>query len=260
MRDNSANTMLRRIASTLLDSIFPVTCSLCNAHGSFICDACLNTLPKRDVQHCGACGVREMHLGTICKNCIGTVAHDGVFAIYHYDHRAIAHLIHLFKYRFIKGIGEPLGSQIGKVLTQTAIPFPDAILPVPLHPKRKRWRGWNQAEILTESLLKNLPPENTPVFLRDRLIRIRFTAPQMSLSQRADRQENIRNAFQIKQIPDQSTTTKHNSKKHEKPFDIAGKRLWIVDDVTASGSTISACAQVLKEAGAREVIGIVLAR
>lgn len=244
---------LQRALLLVEEAFFPRLCGVCRAEGSFLCPSCALNLSNsmRQTQSCGHCGVRETPLGVLCFDCVGSAAHDGIFAALRYHHPEVARLIHLFKYRFVQDLGNPLGAHLARALLQSEIPLPDAIFPVPLHPRRERWRGWNQSEILAESLQKNLPEELSPPIIKTLLIRTRFTAPQMSIHDKKLREKNIAGAFHI-------IAPKNSGKTHS--FDITGKRVWIVDDVAASGSTISACAHALKRRGAREVFGIVVAR
>lgn len=234
------------------EMLFPRFCSLCHKEGHFLCESCFLTISKgrRQSQVCGHCGARETPEGQICFSCAGSVPHDGIFAALHYSDPRVSHLVHLFKYRFIQDLGSSLGKILALALLQSEVSLPDAIIPVPLHPRRERWRGWNQADILAQALTKNMPQDIAPPILDDILIRTKFTAPQMSLQSRDLRQENIAGAFQL--TPNIQTKTGKT--------DIIGKSIWLVDDVAASGATLAACAKALKEYGAKKIFGIVVAR
>jgi len=112
------------------------------------------------------------------------------------------------------------------------------MLPVPLHKVRLRERGFNQSARICKGLSETLA---MPV-LRDGLFRKRYTKTQTGKSGE-ERRENVENAFGI-----------------ENAEIITGKSFLIVDDVATTGSTINSCAGVLKEAGARAVYGMTLAR
>lgn len=249
-------TLLERIVFLGKEALFPRSCGICHTEGAFLCEACFLTLSneRRHAQSCGLCGIRETPEGRLCPKCAGTTPHDGIFAALRYDDPKIARLIHLFKYRFVREIGEPLGALLATSLLQSDLPLPDALVPVPLHPRRERWRGWNQSEIVADAALQHLPADIRPPVLKNLLIRTRFTAPQMSIRDKGLRKKNIEGAFRI------ILKDSKNRRGECDTFDIREKRIWIVDDVAASGSTIAACAEVLKERGAREVFGIVVAR
>jgi ComF family protein len=114
----------------------------------------------------------------------------------------------------------------------------DYLIPVPLHPKRLRERGFNQALLLSRAL-EGIPVEKT----RARLLkRVRHTHPQVRLDPE-ERRQNVRGAFKV-----------------EDRGMVLGKNLLIVDDVFTTGATVNECARVLKEAGAERVSVYTLAR
>jgi ComF family protein len=113
----------------------------------------------------------------------------------------------------------------------------DVILPVPLHARRLRERGYNQASLLARELGKGV---GLPV-LENALIRVRDTAPQVDLKAK-ERQENVRGAFHC---PDDRW---------------AGKRVLLIDDVYTTGATLEACSLALKQRGVRIVWALTLAR
>ena len=110
----------------------------------------------------------------------------------------------------------------------------DAVVPVPLHPSRRRERGFNQAADLSRHLGLPVVPA---------LRRVRATAVQATLPA-ARRHANVRDAFE---------TTRHARALH-------GKSVVVVDDVSTTGATLDACARVLKAAGVREVRALTAAR
>jgi ComF family protein len=113
----------------------------------------------------------------------------------------------------------------------------DAIVPVPLHPARKRERGFNQAELLANEVhqLSGIP-------LRDLLQRIRYTTTQTQFD-RNERMENLKGAFRLR-----------------RGSNVQGCRVLLIDDVLTTGSTLSECAFVLKTAGAASVRAATAAR
>ncbi len=132
-----------------------------------------------------------------------------------------------------------------RALLQSTLPLPDAIIPVPLHRRRLRFRGFNQSELLAQILSQTLTPGLDVPLYTEVLIRTRFTKPQMKTDSREERLSNLKNAFAI-----QETST---------PI-LKGKSLWLIDDVATTGTTLEECATVLKQHGATAVFGIVLAR
>jgi competence protein ComFC len=113
----------------------------------------------------------------------------------------------------------------------------DAVVPVPLHPLRRREREFNQAEILSRELARGQGWE-----FCDALARIRYTVTQTHFDRRR-RMRNLRDAFHVRR----NTT-------------VRGKRLLLVDDVLTTGSTLDECARVLLAAGAKTVHALTVAR
>jgi ComF family protein len=113
----------------------------------------------------------------------------------------------------------------------------DLIVPVPLHPARLRERGFNQAHLLATMLGREI---GVPVF--GVLERIRYTTTQTAFD-RIDRMENLRNAFRLR-----------------KKMAVRDLRVLLLDDILTTGSTLSECGRVLREAGARSVYAITAAR
>jgi ComF family protein len=113
------------------------------------------------------------------------------------------------------------------------------IISVPLHVKRFRWRGFNQAELLADEISEyfNLPMEKTI------LVRKKNNIPQVEVKDRKDRIENIRDAF----------ICSSNEK-------VKDKTVILIDDVATTSAILGECAKALKSAGAKEVWGVVVAR
>jgi ComF family protein len=111
------------------------------------------------------------------------------------------------------------------------------LVPVPLHPRRLRYRGFNQSRQLTLSLTGHYPG----LQFREDLVRTRYSRPQAKLK-RKQRQKNLRNAF-----------------KWEGPR-LDKRIVLLVDDVASTGTTLKECAQPLKKAGAEVVWALVLAQ
>jgi ComF family protein len=151
----------------------------------------------------------------------------------------VKELIHRLKYGKKVHISRPLALEAARYLASFITDCgADLIIPVPLHRKRLRQRGFNQAVLVAEVFAKawDLP------LSRNNLCRIRWTEPQIHLSYN-DRMNNVRGAFAV-----------------NNPEQIEGQRLVLVDDVYTTGSTVAECAKVLKKAGAGEVYIATIAR
>ncbi|HEY2845257.1 MAG TPA: ComF family protein [Bryobacteraceae bacterium] len=170
-----------------------------------------------------------------CMLCrLGLRGFDAVYSYGSYD-ATLRQLIHVFKYGGVRPLAEPFGRFLAQALPREA-GF-DVIVPMPLH-WFKRWqRGFNQAELLAIEIGRKW---NVPV--RTLVRRRRSTAPQAGLTN-AKRRANVQGAFRI-----------------AKSGRLNGLRVLLVDDVVTTGATASACARVLKRAGAAHVSLLALAR
>jgi len=199
----------------------------CQREGSFLCEDCQAILD-----------ISSSHQEFQTENL------SDLYYPLEYKNPLIKNLIKRFKY-------EPLVKELAKDLTSLIIahfqlldPPPNfgggdyVLLPVPLEKRKLKWRGFNQSEEIGKEISKFL---NIPL-INDILFKIKETLPQVELSEK-EREENIKGVFIIR-----------NRKK------ISGKKILLVDDVYTTGSTMKECAQLLKKAGAKEVIGIVIAR
>ena len=144
-----------------------------------------------------------------------------------------------FKFAGRRALAAPLADLIIE-MGPSCLPVaaPDLLVPVPLHPRRERERGFNQALLLARRLSRGW---NVPV-RADVLIRVAATRPQTDLTA-AERRANVRHAFALR-----------------RPDLVTGRHVVIVDDILTTGSTASACALRLREAGAAVVGVITVAR
>jgi ComF family protein len=230
----------------VLDFLFPPLCHICHefipsAGLLHICSACHERLKPIDSPLCAVCGIPFIGAGEdhTCGGCITSHHHvEAARAAVVYE-GACRDLIHAFKYRNKTHLRRPLALlTIERLSGFVALREPDLIIPVPLHRKRLRRRGFNQAVLLGEifSTHWRIPLD------RRNLRRIRWTEPQVNLSA-GDRRVNVRGAFSIRN-----------------PDLVKGRRVLLVDDVLTTGSTVEECALVLKSAGAVEVIVVTVAR
>jgi ComF family protein len=144
--------------------------------------------------------------------------------------------IHCLKYSNSQDLAVPLGEMMVSYWQDVYLPA-DVIIPVPLHARRLRERGYDQAALLARELGKGV---GLPV-LENALIRVRETSPQVDLDAE-ERKENVRGAFHC---------------PHDR---LAGKSVLLVDDVCTTGATLEACSLALKQRGVRTVWALTLAR
>ena len=234
--------MIQRIRVLLLDLIFPPRCVSCQRSGQLFCDHCAQDVrPAQPKQSCGGCGCLLSsglaELGAPCPDCLHPLWLIQAAAL-HVPPLTAA--IHALKYA---GEGE-LAPSLTRFLRAAAMrdPWPailaglDGIVPVPLHENRLSERGYNQSELLADSLAQ----ETSVPVLKGAIARVRETPSQVGLSAR-DRAENVKDAFRV-------VSTQ-----------VRGRSLLLVDDVSTTGSTMRECAQALRAAGAGRVFGLALA-
>ena len=203
------------------------------------CDARLPRLAANGCPHCQRPGTG----GAACAACSGRVTPlAACFAAAAYEGDALE-WIRRFKYprRGWRGLDPaPLGvvrQLVIEIARAAPGPSPASIVPVPLHPRRLRERGFNPAALLARCVSR----ERGGRFDASLLERLRDTPSQTGLDRRA-RRANVRGAFRVR----------------------AGLRpasvVWLVDDVVTTGSTLVECARALRRAGAHHVVAICIAR
>ena len=147
--------------------------------------------------------------------------------------------IHGFKFGGRRALAAPLGDLLAETARRDLAGMRvDLLVPVPLHPRRERERGFNQAELLAGRLSRGFPAR----VARGVLVRRVATAPQSELAA-DDRQANVRDAFEIR-----------------RPDAVRSRHVLLVDDLLTTGATAGACADCLREAGAASVGVLTVAR
>ena len=149
---------------------------------------------------------------------------------------AIREAIHALKYQTVRAAAPILGQLLAHWFEAFPVPG-ELVVPVPLHKRRLRSRGYNQSALLAEELsrLSGLPMTERV------LVRTRDTPPQVSLSGREERVKNVEGSFSC-------------------VGGVEGRKILLVDDVVTTGSTLSACASALRASGVDSVWGVALAR
>ncbi len=228
--------LLNQLKTLVLDLFFPPQCVGCGGGGSFLCSRCQSALPYLPPPLCAKCG-KSLSVGTICHDCENRLTEiDGIRSIFPFN-GVVRQAILQFKYQNVKALAAPLAQLMGKYLHTHPLPA-DTLVPVPLHPRRLRERGYNQSSLLARELgkLASLP------IVEGSLIRLKNTPPQTRTNSAAERLANVVGAFTCR---DQR---------------LEGRRILLIDDVCTSGATLDACATALKAAGATSVWGLTLAR
>lgn len=231
----------------VLDLALPPSCANCGASldaNAALCPNCDRRFERIAIGLCPLCQeVAAMSKGESCAACAASASPlTACVAAVRYAGDA-ERWIHRFKYprRGLRGLDPAPFSVMGALLREAAArapgSLPDLVVPVPQHPKRLRARGFNPAALLARTLARELGVPVDPVALR----RIRDTPSQTGLD-RHQRRRNVRGAIRVR-------------RKLRLP-----ERIWLIDDVVTTGSTMSEAAAALQRAEAVTVIGVCAAR
>jgi ComF family protein len=219
-----------------VDSFFPRRCVGCGKVGGFLCLECLGKLSRLLPPLCPKCG-RPQASGIVCPICRQRQTEiDGVRSPFRFD-EVVREAIHQLKYRNLKAIAPCLAELLADYLRSNPLPG-EALVCVPLHPRRLRERGYNQSSLLARELGRRI---DLPV-IEDCLIRVKQAKPQVRAVDVEERRRNVADAFVC---------------SNEK---VRGKKIILIDDVCTSGATLESCAVALKNKGATSVWGLTLAR
>ncbi|HEV2688118.1 MAG TPA: ComF family protein [Bryobacteraceae bacterium] len=239
-------SVVRRTFQGLFSLVFPDDCRICEQPLREIsripvCRACLaKPEPLAAEYFCVECHAPFLNSFPLdaegrCALCRrGVRGFDRAYSFGFYEGE-LRELIHLFKYGRIETLAKPLGRLLALALPRDQVY--DAVVPMPLH-WRKRWqRGFNQSALLARELGRRV---NVPV--KNALRRVRSTSAQAGLTN-AKRRLNVSGAFRPKRA-----------------HSLDGKRVLLIDDVMTTGATAASCARALKLAGARQVTLLTVAR
>ena len=220
----------------MLDLLFPKRCVACDRQGAFICGECESGMPVIGTPRCHRCG----NPGPGPCLCIAAADRvwplDGIRSGFEFK-SPVREAILALKFANLRSVGSTLSAYLAGTLRGDDLKF-DVLMPVPLHRRRMRQRGYNQSEILAAGLGKEIGVEVDGCCLR----RMTYLGPQARASTADERRANVAHAFECR------------------PGRVEGKRIAVIDDVTTTGATLRACAAALKKVGAGEVWGITVAR
>lgn len=217
--------MLSTPVNWLINVLFPIHCVGCDAPQTYCCQNCLAKLPSATAP-----------------------ADRSIIALFDYHDARVKRLIWLLKYRGGREIAKILAAALyDKILDEiveiemfhpTGELWP--IIPIPLSPKKRRARGFNQTEEIAKYLLRHNSRNFKSGF--DLLKRTDDKPSQMSIKNREERWRNIEDAFQVND-----------------GAAISGRNILLLDDVTTTGATLSEARRVLHSAGARNVLAVAIA-
>ena len=212
-----------KLLNYLINLFFPRVCAACGnillEGEDTVCTTCRFLLPKTGF---------ELHPDNpMAQMFYGQMPFNAVMAEFFFSKTSkVQHLIHGLKYHHCRENGIFLGQEIGKSLLQAAdYQGIDCILPIPLHPKKEKIRGYNQSHVIAEGITEIM---SIPI-VEDCLVRSVFTDTQTKKS-REDRWQNVKDIFEVKN-----------------PEKLKGKHVLMVDDVLTTGATLMAAGKALMQ-------------
>ncbi len=227
----------------LLDWVFPKACFGCGQTDAYICSSCINKFSVIKEPVCPLCH-QKSRAGVTHPRCRKPHGLDGLVSIFAYQ-GLCKRVVGKLKYRLVTQAFPEFIEAVVSLGDLSQFSGEDWMLvPVPLHASRHRWRGFNQAEYIGQSLAKYLHLDYEPFLL----MRHKRTKPQMSLHA-LDRRDNIKDAFSLRSKFDK-----------EKLQVLRGKSIVLIDDVYTTGATMKEAAKTLKRNGFGVVWGLTLAR
>jgi competence protein ComFC len=233
----------RVVLETLGGLFFPLHCAGCGGaiRTGRLCKNCVDSILPVKPPRCEVCS--QPYSGAldffVCANCRGRAFHFTCAVAALQSRGVVRDLIHRFKYAGEMWLGALLSDFLVQGLRDPRLQGRafDAVVPVPLHPLRRREREFNQAVVLARELARR-----QELAFCEALERLRYTVTQTHFDRRR-RMQNLRDAFGLRQNAS-----------------VSGKNLLLVDDVLTTGSTLDECARVLLAAGARSVRALTVAR
>ena len=227
--------ILLYISSMFLDVLFPKYCVGCNSLGTVLCKSCRKDIRPTLQDVCPYC-FRNSPRGTTHDRCKKENSLDGAISVVRYNtiaRKIVKGIKYRLAYDIYNQIVDTLPGHWWRTDLYTNLSATETIIqPIPLHPSRKKIRGFNQADIIASVLSRQ-----TKIATIDSLQRVKNTRPQAMIPTKKQRTENIKNAFSVR---DKSI--------------ISQKTVILVDDIFTSASTAKEAAKVLKKEGAAAVL------
>lgn len=234
--------LIKRTTNLMIDLVLPQECLGCGLSTTWLCPTCYQSLSVNDFFPCLVCR-RPTWQGQTHQECRRQTAVAGLW-LASFRSQLLMDLVHSFKYENLKQLAKPLAELLQAKIQHSPLGCSlmlnskTIIMPVPLHPVKEWWRGYNQAELLARELAQTWPCQlNT-----EAVHRVKETISQTDLP-RKKRFKNVAGAFAVSD-----------------PRVLKKKTVILVDDVITTSATISELARVIKAAGSREVYALVLAR
>lgn len=241
---------IKDVIKFIVDIVFPIECLGCNKAEVWLCSSCSRKVKLIESQLCLGC--KKKNGGELCVSCKENCSLDGCLSFGRYGDELLSEVIRAFKYKFSAELAQVLAnflfilwkneqsktyiSQV-KNISSLLIDTDWLVVPVPIHARRERWRGFNQSELIAQEFSNKVELD---LDARS-LLRVKYSKAQAKIKHK-NRKENITGAFEW---------------RGEK---LNGKSILIIDDVVTTGATLSEIAFVLKEKGAGLVWALTIAR
>lgn len=227
--------MIKKIGKYLLSVLFPPHCPFCEKIMDYredsVCGSCLQSLPFILEPRCSCCGKTVESGESHCEDCKDAHhIYEQGRAVFRYE-GDVSNAVLRMKYHGRKDYGDMFAGWIVRYLGQWIRSKQiDVIVPVPIHAKRRKKRGYNQAELIAEKVALYMGLE----YNKDSIIRCKNTIPQKKLSI-LERMKNMQKAFLVKDDR------------------LKGKRVLIIDDIYTTGLTVDVMSLVILRSGAKKV-------
>ncbi len=236
-------SQVKRLWDMVLDILFPPSCLACTAALTgtrselpLVCDACTQSIKVSTAYFCPACRARIPVGQPGCHPKANYVLAGATS----YEIPAVQSLIWRLKFNRRTLAAGPLADIVSLFLDSIRLDISQSIIvPIPLHPSRLRDRGFNQSELIARELIKTRGGGLCTDVLRKQVA----TQPQSKLDQWDKRERNVRGSFII-----------------ANPELVKGRDIILLDDVWTSGATMNEAARLLKAAGAKKIIALVVAK
>jgi ComF family protein len=229
----------------LLDTLFPKQCITCSQKDTWLCSDCKKQITFYSPEICIRCYRESQGEGVLCSTCASFYGIADIIPVTDYNDRVVSSSIKYLKYYFIKDLAKDLAQIVGSyikhysdhssLLSKNLSSSQTVFIPVPLHSRKIKRRGFNQANEISKELSLQF---NIPV--KADLHRIKNKKPQTKLSG-SEREKNLKNCFIWK------------------GDDLSLYNIIIIDDVVTTGATMIECASTLKAGGAKNILGLAIA-
>ena len=236
-----------KIREAILDVLFPPQCAICerlspDARDSFLCARCADMIPLETSLFCGECRGRLPLRGPLkdLKSACHPQSPYVLGAACRYEYAPVRSLVWRLKYRHKPALAKPLAALLIRYVKSLNLAMGDSCVaaPIPLSVRRLRERDYNHAEEIAKDFAVALHLPLVPA-----LRKTKDTAPQAELEDWNARKINLAACFAVID-----------------PATIKGKLILLVDDISTSGATLAEASRVLKESGAKKIIGLVVAK